>query len=87
MAELVSSIPLHGLDAVLVAVERALESGCPSVEQVMNFLGRLNEPDPPANVIATPPALREEPEAICRAMNGWYHDNGGQRCRVKSSAT
>lgn len=63
MAEVLSSIPLHGLDAVLVAVERALESGRPSGEHVMNVLGRLKEPVPPANVIATPLALREEPEA------------------------
>jgi hypothetical protein len=49
-----SAIPLHGLGAVLVAVECALESGRPSGEHVMNALGRLKEPalqqEPLANV-------------------------------------
>ena len=44
MAQVLSSIPLHGLDAVLVAVECALESGRPSGEHVINVLGRLKEP-------------------------------------------
>lgn len=41
MAQVLSSIPLHGLDSVPVAVECALESGRPSGEHVLNVLGRL----------------------------------------------
>ncbi len=63
MAEVLSSIPLHGLEAVLVAVECALESGRPSGEHVMNVLGRLKEPVVQNNVINTPLVLREEPTA------------------------
>jgi hypothetical protein len=52
-----------GLDAVLVAVELALETGPPgkvSVEHVVNVLGRLNaQPAPPTAAtqlkVATPP--------------------------------
>ncbi len=52
-----------GLDAVLVAVELALETGPPgkvSVEHVVNVLGRLNAvPEPPTAAtqlkVATPP--------------------------------
>jgi hypothetical protein len=52
-----------GLDAVLVAVELALESGPPgkvSVEHVVNVLARLNDtPAPPTAAtqlqVATPP--------------------------------
>jgi hypothetical protein len=63
MAQVLSSIPLHGLDAVLVAVECALESGRPSAEHVMNVLGRLKEPVAQDTIIATPMVLNEEPVA------------------------
>jgi hypothetical protein len=46
MAQVLAIVPTAGLDAVLVAVELALESGPPSgrvsVEHVVNVLGRLN---------------------------------------------
>jgi ribonuclease D len=63
MAQVLSSIPLHGLDAVLVAVECALESGRPSGEHVMNILARLKEPVAQEDMIATPMVLKEEPVA------------------------
>ena len=63
MAQVLSSIPLHGLDAVLVAVECALESGRPSGEHVMNILGRLKESVAQDGLIATPMVLNEEPVA------------------------
>lgn len=63
MAQVLSSIPLHGLDTVLVAVECALESGRPSGEHVMNVLGRLKEPVTDCDIIATPMVLKEEPVA------------------------
>lgn len=50
-------MPERGLDAVLVAVELALEAAAPSgrlsVEHVVNVLARLNAAERPANVITT----------------------------------
>ena len=64
MAQVLAIVPTAGLDAVLVAVELALESVPPSgrvsVEHVHNVLARLNAAPRPANVstalqVATPP--------------------------------
>jgi transposase len=67
MAQVLSAVPLHGLDAVLVAVELALESGRPSGEHVLNVLGRLKGVAQPEcvqeNVLSIPLTLREEPKA------------------------
>lgn len=50
-------MPERGLDAVLVAVELALEatppSGRVSLEHVVNVLARLNAAERPANVVTT----------------------------------
>jgi transposase len=66
MAQVLSIVPAAGLDAVLVAVELALESGPPSgrvsVEHVVNVLGRLNAtPVPPA--VETALQVLEPPRA------------------------
>lgn len=54
MAQVLAIVPSAGLDAVLVAVELALESAPPSgrvsVEHVLNVLGRLNAGPAPENV-------------------------------------
>lgn len=63
MAQVLAAIPVHGLDAVLVAVELALESGRPSGEHVLNVLARLKDATTPVPAIAAPLALREEPAA------------------------
>jgi hypothetical protein len=63
MAQVLAIVLSAGLDAVLVAVELALETGPPgkvSVEHVVNVLGRLNaRPAPPTVAtqlkVATPP--------------------------------
>ncbi len=64
MAQVLAIVPTAGLDAVLVAVELALESGPPSgrvsVEHVVNVLGRLNAAPAPQSVatalqVRTPP--------------------------------
>ncbi len=64
MAQVLAIVPRAGLEAVLVAVELALESAPPSgrvsVEHVLNVLARLNEVPLPPNVatalaVATPP--------------------------------
>ncbi len=50
MAKVLAAVPGHGLDAVLVAVERVLESGTPSSEHIENVLHRLNAAPPPPPV-------------------------------------
>jgi len=64
MAQVLAIVPSAGLDAVLVAVELALErsppSGRVSAEHVINVLGRLNAMPAPENAqttlkVATPP--------------------------------
>jgi hypothetical protein len=64
MAQVLAMVPRAGLEAVLVAVELALESAPPSgrvsVEHVVNVLGRLNAKPAPENAqttlkVATPP--------------------------------
>jgi hypothetical protein len=54
----------HDEQAVLTAVELAVESGAPSKQHVLNLLGRLVESAPPAPVDA-PQALKlnVEPQA------------------------
>lgn len=63
MAQVLSAIPLHGLEAVLVAVELALESGRPSGEHVINVLSRLKGAPPQETILSTPLQLKEEPVA------------------------
>lgn len=62
MAKVLAAVPVHGLEAVLVAVELVLESGAPSVEHVLNVLARLNPSTPPGKV-DTKLTLAEEPLA------------------------
>ncbi len=64
MAQVLAAVPAHGLEAVLVAVELALESGRPSADHVLNVLARLKD-DAAVVTIATDAALRlrEEPLA------------------------
>ena len=44
MAQVLNAVTLHGLEAVLVAVELALQTGRVSAEHVLNVLSRLKEP-------------------------------------------
>lgn len=57
MAQVLAIVPTAGLDAVLVAVELALETGPPSgrvsVEHVVNVLGRLNATPRPESAATT----------------------------------
>jgi len=64
MAQVLAIVPAAGLDAVLVAVELALETGPPSgrvsVEHVVNVLARLNAAPLPQTAltqlkVSTPP--------------------------------
>jgi transposase len=72
MAQVLAAVPIHGLEAVLVAVELALEAGKPSGEHVLNVLARLKSNTASANLgeeLAAelrqgwPLQLREEPLA------------------------
>ena len=62
MAQVLAAAPVHGLDAVLVAVELVIESGALSAEHVLNVLARLNASPIPASV-ETSLHLREAPLA------------------------
>lgn len=64
MVEILALVLHHDEQAVLSAVELALECGKPSKEHILNLLGRLIEPLPP-EPIPTPTGLRLvcEPEA------------------------
>jgi len=61
MADVLGAIPRHGLEAVLVAVELALESGRPSSEHVMNVLARLNACNGSTEAVRTTLSVTEEP--------------------------
>ena len=50
MAQVLNCVPIHGLEAVLVAVDLVIESGALSTEHVLNVLARLNAPETPPNV-------------------------------------
>ena len=83
MAKILALVPGAGLDAVLVAVELALEgtppSGRVSIEHVINVLARLNAPARPANVattlqILTPPIADPGRYDRLRDILGVDHD-------------
>ncbi len=64
MVEILALVLHHDEEAVLTAVELALESGVPSKPHILNLLGRLLEPAKPAPI--EPPAalaLQVEPKA------------------------
>ena len=64
MTQVLAAVPIHGLEAVLVAAELALEAGRPSAEHVLNVLARLKEGLPGLAALPTSiPSLREEPRA------------------------
>jgi transposase len=64
MVEILALVLHHDEQAVLAAVELALESGVPSKLHVLNLLGRLIESSPPPLLTAPQAlALAEEPQA------------------------
>jgi hypothetical protein len=62
MVKVLSAVPAHGLETVLLAVKQVLDSGVTSIEQVRNVLSRLNELPIPEQV-TTNLKLNEEPLA------------------------
>ncbi len=67
MVEILALVLHHDEDAVLTAVEMALEAGAPSKQHVMNLLGRLVELPTPAPVDA-PQALRLAIEPVANIV-------------------
>ncbi len=81
MAQVLTIVPTVGLDAVIVAVELAMEgsppSGRVSVEHVINVLGRLNAPAVPLNAetalqVVTPPLANTARYDSLRAQEVGY---------------
>ncbi len=63
MAQVLIAVTVHGLEAVLVAVELALQSGRVSAEHVLNVLSRLKEPAVQVAPAATHVALKTPSQA------------------------
>jgi len=65
MAQVLAAVPIHGLEAVLVATKLALEAGKPSAEHVLNVLARLKSEGSASNTgkVQTALTLKEEPQA------------------------
>jgi hypothetical protein len=71
MVEILALVLHHDEQAVLAAVELALEAGAPSKPHVLNVLARLVGENPPAPI--DPPqalALRIEPQANVSRYDG-----------------
>jgi len=66
MAQVLAAVPIAGLEAVLVAVDLALEAGAVSAEHVLNVIGRL-KPTPEIERIETSLVLTEAPRPILAA--------------------
>jgi hypothetical protein len=63
MAQVLTAVSAQGLEAVLVAVELALQSGRVSAEHVLNVLSRLKEPQRQVEPAATQVALKTPSQA------------------------
>jgi len=74
MAQVLGAVPVHGLDAVLVAVELALESGRPSAEHVLNVLARLKDNSQAVETVVAAPRLKVEPKANVQRYDALRHD-------------
>ena len=64
MATFLAAVPIHGLEAILVATETALAVGKPTAEHVLYLLTQLKDKaQPPSPTVATTLTLNEEPKA------------------------
>lgn len=84
MVEILSLVLQHDEQAVLCAVEMALEAGVPTKTHVLNLLHRLVDGTPADQPDVTPPealALRKEPQANVARYDGLRRplDAGGTR--------
>ena len=81
MVDILSLVLHHDEQAVLCAVEMALEAGVPTKTHVLNLLHRLVDGTPTDQPDVTPPAaltLRNEPEANVARYDG-LRTSGGSR--------
>ena len=81
MVDILSLVLHHDEQAVLCAVEMALEAGVPTKTHVLNLLHRLMDGTPSDQPDVTPPAaltLRNEPEANVARYDG-LRSTGGNR--------
>ncbi len=74
MAQVLGAVPVHGLEAVLVAVELALESGRPSAEHVLNVLARLKDQGQMVEAVIAVPKLKVEPKANVQRYDSLRHE-------------
>ena len=63
MAQVLSAVNLHGLEAVLVAADLALQTGRVSTDHVLNVLARLKEPVTKPQEVNTPLQLNTPAQA------------------------
>jgi hypothetical protein len=65
MAQVLSAVPLHGLEAVLAAIQIALQAGRVSAQHVLNTLAHFKDQSRPMTVAAvkTPLVLQTPPLA------------------------
>lgn len=70
MAQVLSAVPLHGVEAVVVAAELALQVGRVSGEHVLNTLARLKESPVVVTDIDTPLKLQTPPVANTARYDG-----------------
>ncbi len=76
MVDILSLVLHHDEQAVLCAVELALEAGVPTKTHVLNLLHRLVDGTPIDQPDVTPPAalsLSKEPEANVARYDGPHH--------------
>lgn len=66
MSRVLSAVPIHGLEAVLVAVELVLESGVLSAEHIENVLSRIRHPEVVSLTVETALIIKEAPLADTR---------------------
>jgi hypothetical protein len=69
MAQVLATVPVVGLEAVLVAIELVLESGVISTEHILNVVARLTDP-PAAEHAATQLQVSEVPLANTERYDG-----------------
>ncbi len=88
MVEILALVLHHDEQAVLTAVELALEAGVPTKTHVLNVLHRLLDGKPPAPVVTAPQALRlvNEPQAnVLRYDTLRGGKEGGRFCAAKEN--
>jgi hypothetical protein len=75
MSQILSAIPVYGIEAVSVACEMALESNTASKSVVLNYLTRLtDEPDVESITVSNILKLKEEPRSDCSIYDSLLED-------------